>query len=71
MTFKNGTRIRIDDFRRPREWRTHFYFHSTRGTLSPASILRIGRDGAAGLSCNIYALYPLANYRALGGRQLE
>ena len=71
MTFKSGTVIRIDDYRLPKEWRTHFYFHSTRGTKSPASVLRISRDEASGLSCYVYAVFPLEAYRALGGRQLE
>jgi hypothetical protein len=71
MTFKNGTVIRLDDYRLPKEWRTHFYFHSTRGTKSPASVLRIGRDEASGLSCYVYAVFPLEAYRSLGGRQLD
>lgn len=70
MTFRNGTVIRIDDYRLPQEWRTHFYFHSTRGTKSPASVLRIGRDQASGLSCYVYGVFPLDAYRNLGGRQL-
>ena len=70
MTFPNGTVIRIDDYRLPKEWRTHLYFHSTRGTKSPASVLRIGRDEASGLSCYVYAVFPMEAYRALGGRQL-
>lgn len=69
MTFKDGTVIRMDDYRLPAEWRTHFYFHSTRGTKSPASVLRIGRDDASGLSCYVYAVFPHEAYRALGGRQ--
>ncbi len=71
MTFKDGTVIRVDDYRLPREWRTHFYFHSTRGTKSPASVLRIGRDEATGLSCYVYAVFPLEAYRSLGGRHFE
>ncbi len=70
MTFQNGTVIRIADYRLPKEWRTHFYFHSTRGTKSPASVLRIGRDDATGLACYVYAVFPLEAYRSLGGRQL-
>jgi len=70
MTFKNGTVIRVADYRLPREWRTHFYFHSTRGTKSPASVLRIGRDEATGLACYVYAVFPLEAYRGHGGRQL-
>jgi hypothetical protein len=71
MTFQDGTVIRLADYRLPKEWRTHFYFHSTRGTKSPASVLRIGRDEASGLSCYVYAVFPLENYRSLGGRQVE
>ncbi len=70
MTFKDGTAIRIDDYRLPEEWRTHLYFHSTRGTKSPASILRVGRDEKSGLSCYVYAVFPLDAYRSLGGRQV-
>jgi hypothetical protein len=70
MTFRDGTVIRIADFRLPQDWRTHFYFHSTRGTKSPASVLRIGRDKATGLACYVYAVFPLEAYRALGGQQL-
>jgi hypothetical protein len=70
MTFKDGTVVRLDDYRLPREWRTHFYFHSTRGTKSPASVLRIGRDESSGLACYVYAVFPLEAYRTLGGRQL-
>jgi hypothetical protein len=69
MTFKDGTAIRIDDYCLPRDWKTHFYFHSTTGTLSPASILRIGEDPKTKLRCCVYAVYPLENYRKLGGRQ--
>lgn len=71
MTFPDGTAVRIDDYRLPKEWRTHFYFHSTRGTLSPASVLRRESDPATGLGCWAYAVFPLANYRALGGSQIE
>lgn len=70
MTFKDGTVIRIEDYRLPRDWKTHFYFHSTTGTLSPASILRIGEDPRTKLRCYVYAVYPLESYHKLGGRQI-
>jgi hypothetical protein len=70
MVFKDGTEIRVENYRLPKEWRTHFYFHSTRGTKSPASVLRIGRDEATGLACYVYAVFPVEAYRNLGGRQL-
>lgn len=70
MTFKDGTVIRIPDYRLPRDWKTHFYFHGTTGTLSPASILRVGEDQKTKLRCHVYAVYPLENYRKLGGRQV-
>ncbi len=71
LRFADGTTIRIEDFTLPKEWRTHFYFHSTRGTLSPASVLRVGRAPPSELRCHVYAVFPLANYHALGGRQIE
>ena len=71
MTFKDGTVIRIEDYTLPKDWKTHFYFHSTVGTLSPSSILRIGEDAQTKLRCYVYALYPLENYRKLGGRQVQ
>ena len=71
MTFKDGTAIRIENYTLPKDWKTHFYFHSTVGTLSPSSILRIGEDAKTKLRCYVYALYPLENYRKLGGRQVQ
>ncbi len=71
MTFRDGTTIRVYDFRLPANWKTHFYFHSTRGTLSTASILRVGTDPTSKLRCHIYAVFPVAAYRALGGQQVE
>lgn len=70
MTFKDGTVIRIPDYRLPKDWKTHFYFHSTTGTLSPSSILRFGEDARTKLRCCVYAVYPLENYRKLGGHQV-
>jgi hypothetical protein len=71
MTFKDGTVIRIENYILPKDWKTHFYFHSTVGTLSPSSILRIGEDTQTKLRCYVYALYPLENYHKLGGRQVQ
>ncbi len=71
MTFKDGTVIRIEDYRLPRDWKTHFYYHSTTGTLSPASILRVGEDERTKLRCHVYAVYPLENYKKLGGSQVQ
>jgi hypothetical protein len=69
MTFKDGTVIRIEDYTLPKGWKTHFYFHSTNGTKSPASILRFVEDSKTKLRCCVYAVYPLESYRTLGGRQ--
>jgi hypothetical protein len=71
MTFKDGTVIRIADYRLPPDWKTHFYFHSTTGTLSPSSILRFAEDARTKLRCCVYAVYPLDSYRKLGGRQIQ
>ncbi|MFZ5831484.1 MAG: hypothetical protein ACOY3P_15475 [Planctomycetota bacterium] len=70
MTFKNGTAVEIKDYAIPRDWKTHFYFHSTDGQKSPASILRFVEDPKTRLRCCVYAVYPLDNYRKLGGRQM-
>ena len=45
-------------------------FRSTTGTLSPASVLRIGEDATTKLRCHVYAVYPLESYHKLGGRQI-
>ncbi len=71
MTFRDGTTVRIDDYRLPREWKTHFYFHSTTGALSPASILRTAEDPRSKLRLCVYAVYPLQSYHKLGGNQLR
>lgn len=69
MTFKEDTVVQIKDYTIPRDWKTHFHFHSTTGTKSPASILRFVEDPKTKLRCCVYALYPLESYRKLGGRQ--
>lgn len=69
MTFKDGTVVEIKDYAIPRDWKTHFYFHSTNGSKSPASILRFAEDPKTKLRCCAYAVYPLESYRKLGGRQ--
>lgn len=71
MTFKDGTVIRIEDYTLPKSWKTHFYYHSTTGTLSPSSILRIGEDAKTKLRCHVYAVYPLESYHKLGGSQIQ
>lgn len=67
MTFKDGTVIRIEDYTLPKSWKTHFYFHSTNGTKSPASILRFVEDPKTKLRCCVYAVYPPDAYRKRGG----
>jgi hypothetical protein len=70
MTFRDGTVIRVADYRLPRDWRTHLLFHSTRGTKSPASILRKEKDPKSPVYCYVYAVWPHSSYSALGGRQV-
>jgi hypothetical protein len=70
MTFRDGTVICIPDYRLPSDWKTHFYFHSTTGTLSPSSVLRFAEDDRTKLRCCVFAVYPLESYRKLGGRQI-
>ena len=67
MTFKDGTVVRIEDYTLPKSWKTHFYFHSTNGTKSPASILRFVEDPKTKLRCCVYAVYPPDAYRKRGG----
>lgn len=71
MTFRDGTILRVDDYTLPKSWKTHFYFHSTTGTKSPASVLRFVEDPRTQLRCCVYAVYPRDAYQRLGGRQLE
>ena len=67
MTFKDGTVLRVEDYALPKSWKTHFYFHSTNGTKSPASILRFVEDPKTKLRCCVYAVYPPDAYRKRGG----
>jgi hypothetical protein len=67
MTFKDGTVLRIEDYSLPKSWKTHFYFHSTNGTKSPASILRFVEDPKTKLRCCVYAVYPPDAYGKRGG----
>lgn len=69
LTFRNGTVIRVDDFLLPVKWKTHFFYHTTRGELSPSSILRVGTDPTSKLRCHIYSVFPVDSYRSLGGTQ--
>ena len=71
MTFKNGTIIQIDSYRLLAEWKTHFYSHSTDGTVSPTSVLRKKQDDQSKLWCYIYGLFPLDNYKKLGSTQVK
>jgi hypothetical protein len=71
MTFKSGTIIQIDGFCMPAEWKTHFYFHSTIGTVSPASVLRKKEDKQANLWCYVYGIFPFDNYKKVGGTQIK
>lgn len=71
MTFKNGTTIQIDGLSLPAEWKTHFFYHSTNGTVSPASVLRKKEDKQANLWCYVYGMFPLDNYKKVGGTQVK
>ncbi len=71
MTFPSGEIIRMEDFVIPSSWKTHFEFHSTNGTTSAASIMRVGKDESSGLSCHAYAVWPWRAYYQFGGRQVS
>jgi hypothetical protein len=71
ITFRSGARINIDDFKIPGSWKRHHYFHLTDGTKTPASVLRKKQCDQTGLWCYVYSLYPLSNYKELGGDQVK
>jgi hypothetical protein len=68
MTFRDGAAVRVSDYRLPSNWKTHFLFHNTRGTKSPASILRREKEAAGDRACLVYALWPVAAYEQLTER---
>lgn len=71
ISFSDGSVIRIDDYKLDASWKRHHYFHSTDGNKSPASLLRKQMDEKTGLWCYVYSLFPLKNYKAVGGTQVE
>jgi len=71
IRFKSGTVITVDDYKIPPSWKTHHYFHSTDGTKSPATVLRKEQDKESDLWCFVYSLYPLSNYKVVGGTQVK
>jgi hypothetical protein len=71
MTYKDGTEILIYNYCLPSQWKTHFYFHSTNGTVWPASVLRSEEDIKTNLKCCVFGVYPFESYKALGGTQLD
>jgi hypothetical protein len=71
MKFKDGTTIIIEDFRLLNEWKRHFFYHSTIGTTSTASVLRKKQDEQTRQWCFIYCLFPFDSYQKLGGTQVK
>lgn len=71
ITFKNGTVIEIDDYKLDVAWKRHHYFHWTTGNKTPASLLRREKDEKTGLWCYVYSLFPLKNYKEIGGTQIK
>jgi len=69
MKFSNGNIINIPNYKLLPSWKTHFYFHSTDGSLSPSCILRSQGGLENDLRLCVFAVYPYANYLALGGKQ--
>ncbi|MCC7491709.1 MAG: hypothetical protein IT204_05155 [Fimbriimonadaceae bacterium] len=69
LRFADGTTVELPDYRCDREWTKVpiFTFNSTTGTKSPAAVLRSARlpDGRG---LYVWALWPLENYRAVGGK---
>lgn len=71
ITFADGTVIAIDDYKLDVAWKRHHYFHWTTGNKSPASLLRRVKDEKTGLWCYVYSLFPMKNYKEIGGRQIK
>lgn len=69
MKFNDGSIINIPDYKLLSKWKTHFYFHSTDGSLSPSSILRSQPGLDNELRLCVFAVYPYKNYIELGGMQ--
>lgn len=69
MTFNDGTVIKISDYKLLSSWKTHFYFHSTDQTKSPACILRSQGGLDKDLRLCVFAVYPYSNYSSLGGKE--
>jgi hypothetical protein len=65
----NNKTIRMEDYRLPKKWKTHFSYHSTNGTSSPASVFRKEPYKKTGLTCCVYGIFPYAYYKSLGGTQ--
>jgi len=71
IKFADGTVINIDDYKLDNAWKRHHYIHWTTGAKSPASLLRRQMDEKTGLWCYVYSLFPLKNYKSIGGTQIK
>jgi len=72
LKLADGTVITMSDYRVDSEWTKVpiFWFASTTGTRSPASVLRSEVDEASKLGGYVWALWPYDSYQAVGGTQL-
>lgn len=68
VTLNNKTYV-VNNYCLKKSWRTHFLYHSTNGTKSPASIFRKQEDPETGILICLYGTFPYINYKALGGNQ--
>ena len=69
MKFSDGSVVSIPNYKLLSSWKTHFYFHSTDGSLSPSCILRSQAGLDKDLRLCVFAVYPYSNYLSLGGKQ--
>ena len=65
----NNKTIRLEKYCLLKKWKTHFSYHSTNGSKSPASVFRKESDIETGLTCCVYGVFPYAYYKSLGGTQ--
>lgn len=65
----NNKAYKIDDYCLRTSWKTHFLYHSTTGSKSPATVFRKQEDTETGVALCIYGVFPYVFYQSLGGSQ--
>lgn len=66
----NNKTYLVNNYCLKKSWKTHFLYHSTNGTKSPASVFRKQENPDTGILICLYGTFPYVNYKSLGGNQL-